>query len=259
MRLPYLKWYFRDAQADLRLLPTSPRCVWYEMLWIMASCERYGFLERQGRPMTDAEIATLSGLSVLEVAEARVILLADNIPGIEEGTSIWYSRRMVADEHKRQLCIEAGHKGGGSPLLTPPAATESEPRTQNPSKAKGAPYRSPLKVQGRGTPKQRGRFVPPTLEEVQAYVSGHGYHVDPEEFMASNVSKGWVVGKNRTLMDDWQATVRTWDIRYRKDHPEAIKTVWTPEQEAARIAALQKHADSFEAACRKGEDAASNV
>jgi hypothetical protein len=150
MKLPYIKWYYRDASADLRIIDAEPRCVWYEMLWLMASSDRYGYLERQGRPMTDEEIGRLSGLPIKVIEAARPILLADSIPSIEPETGIWYCRRMVADAHKRDRCAEAGKRGGGSPLLaSSPLATDavSEPRTQNPYKGKGTPKRSPIKVE----------------------------------------------------------------------------------------------------------------
>lgn len=140
MKLPYIKWYFRDAAADLRLLDSSPRCVWYEMLWIMAASDRYGYLERQGRPMTDEEIARSCGLPVAEIEAARPVLLADGIPSVEPETGVWFCRRMADDEKKRTLLSAAGKRGGGNPLLaSSPEATDalSEPRTQNPSKSKG--------------------------------------------------------------------------------------------------------------------------
>ena len=61
---------------------------------------------------------------------------------------------------------------------------------------------------------KKGRFTPPTLSEVQAYVNEKGYHIDAESFIDFYASKGWMVGKNK--MKDWKAAVRTWEKR-RKD------------------------------------------
>lgn len=61
---------------------------------------------------------------------------------------------------------------------------------------------------------KKGRFAPPTLSEVQAYVNEKGYHIDAESFIDFYASKGWMVGKNK--MKDWKAAVRTWEKR-RKD------------------------------------------
>lgn len=56
-----------------------------------------------------------------------------------------------------------------------------------------------------------GRFVAPTVEEVQAYCFERGNSVDPNQFVDFYTSKGWKVGKNP--MKDWKAAVRTWEQR----------------------------------------------
>ena len=58
----------------------------------------------------------------------------------------------------------------------------------------------------------RPRFVPPTLEEVTAYVSERNSKVIPQAFIDFYESKGWMVGKNK--MKDWKAACRNaegWD------------------------------------------------
>lgn len=55
-------------------------------------------------------------------------------------------------------------------------------------------------------PKSRPRFVPPTLEEVTAYVRERGSRVDPQGFIDFYASKGWMVGRNP--MKDWKAACR---------------------------------------------------
>ena len=52
------------------------------------------------------------------------------------------------------------------------------------------------------------KFTVPTVEEVKAYISEHGYSVDAERFVNFYASKGWMVGKSK--MKDWQAAVRNW-------------------------------------------------
>ena len=56
------------------------------------------------------------------------------------------------------------------------------------------------------------RFTPPTLAEVQAYVSERRSPVDPQGFIDFYEAKGWLVG--RTPMKDWKAACRnaeTWE------------------------------------------------
>lgn len=54
----------------------------------------------------------------------------------------------------------------------------------------------------------RKRFVPPTLDEVAAFVQEIGGKVDPQRFLDYYASNGWMVGRNH--MRDWKATVRRW-------------------------------------------------
>lgn len=63
--------------------------------------------------------------------------------------------------------------------------------------------------------KPQKRFVPPTLEEVQAYIVEKGYCVDAESFIAFYQSKNWYVGKNK--MKDWKAALVTWEKREREN------------------------------------------
>lgn len=59
------------------------------------------------------------------------------------------------------------------------------------------------------TPAKRKRFIPPLLEEVQAYCIERGNNVDAERFINYYSSNGWQVGRNK--MKDWKAAVRTWE------------------------------------------------
>lgn len=59
------------------------------------------------------------------------------------------------------------------------------------------------------------KFVPPTVEQVQAYISEKGYNVDAQYFVDYYQSKGWVVGKSP--MKDWKAAVRLWNSKNLKN------------------------------------------
>ena len=70
---------------------------------------------------------------------------------------------------------------------------------------------TPLSDDSKGD-KRAKRFVPPTLEEVRAYVAECHSPVDPQRFIDFYASKGWMVGKNK--MKDWKAACRNaekWD------------------------------------------------
>lgn len=55
----------------------------------------------------------------------------------------------------------------------------------------------------------RGKFKPPSVEEVAKYCVERNNTVDPEAFVDFYAAKGWMVGKNK--MKDWKAAVRTWE------------------------------------------------
>lgn len=52
------------------------------------------------------------------------------------------------------------------------------------------------------------RFIPPTLQEVEAYIQEKGYNFTAEAFFDYYTSNGWMVGRNK--MKDWKASVRNW-------------------------------------------------
>lgn len=62
-----------------------------------------------------------------------------------------------------------------------------------------------------GKAKGRGQFVPPTMEEVVAYVKENNYNVSPNVWYSYYESTGWYIGKNK--MRDWGSSIRTWHER----------------------------------------------
>lgn len=66
------------------------------------------------------------------------------------------------------------------------------------------------------------KFQRPTLEQVEAAVSLKGLDVDPERFCAYYDSVGWRIGKQP--MKSWEAALRTWDLKAKKDKKAADST-----------------------------------
>ena len=69
------------------------------------------------------------------------------------------------------------------------------------------------------TSRKRSVFVPPSLEEVQAYATEKGWSLkefSPEQFISYYESNGWKVGKNK--MSKWKAAASGWVDRYRREH-----------------------------------------
>jgi len=64
-------------------------------------------------------------------------------------------------------------------------------------------------------PKPKKASMPPTLDEVTAYVGEKNLHIDPVRFWNYYESNGWKVGKNP--MKSWHAACNTWNA---KDGPK---------------------------------------
>lgn len=66
------------------------------------------------------------------------------------------------------------------------------------------------------------RFVPPTVDEVFAYMQERGEtdYTVAESFVDYYVNAKWRVGSSRTVMTDWKAAVRNWLRRENKGKPK---------------------------------------
>ena len=82
---------------------------------------------------------------------------------------------------------------------------------------------------------KKGRFAPPSLEDVSDYINEKGYSVDPEAFIDFYTSKGWKIGKE--TMKDWKAAVRTWA---RRDNHTEPKQERKPEQKPPQTGGMAK-------------------
>jgi len=69
-------------------------------------------------------------------------------------------------------------------------------------------------AEGTDKPPRRTKFSPPSVEEVQAYITERGCKVDAERFVDFYTANGWMVGK--TKMKDWKASVRYWERNEKK-------------------------------------------
>lgn len=61
------------------------------------------------------------------------------------------------------------------------------------------------------TPKKRKRFVKPSLQELEEYISEKGYVISAEYFFSYYESNGWKVGRNP--MKSWTAALAMWNSR----------------------------------------------
>jgi len=92
----------------------------------------------------------------------------------------------------------------------------------------------------------RKRFIPPTLEELEAYKLKAQLNVDCKSFRDYYESNGWMVGKNH--MKDWQATMRRWS------NTQETARSGTPNQSAApnRFQNFEQRTDDLDALLKNG-------
>lgn len=80
------------------------------------------------------------------------------------------------------------------------------------------------------------RFVPPSLEEVQAFLQEIGSDLDPRDFFDHYQTKGWIVGK--VMMKDWRSAARRADRTWQRAGRRQEMTEWERKQKSDRLKAL---------------------
>lgn len=100
---PWFKFFPSDWRADqaLRMCSVAARGLWLELMCIMHEAEPYGHLVVNGHPVTDTQIASLTGVPLVEV-EALLIELESAGVFSRNRNRVIYSRRMTRDERKRK-------------------------------------------------------------------------------------------------------------------------------------------------------------
>lgn len=133
---------------------------------------------------SDGEASIRSALTELE--EAGYLRREQNRADGKFGKSVYIITDMLKSE---KPCVE-------NPLaVNPSAGNPSQYNTKelNTNKSNTKKY----------------KFIPPTVEEVEAYIEEKGYKVNAQRFVDYYSSKGWTIGRN-SPMKDWKAAVRTW-------------------------------------------------
>ena len=87
------------------------------------------------------------------------------------------------------------------------------------------------------------RFIPPTDEEVTAYVAEKGYHFNPAEFVPFYQMRGWKM-KGGEPMKDWKAGCRYWETNWKQKHGERFYYEIQQQQQLARPS-FSRQADRY--------------
>lgn len=124
---------------ELRSVSLAARGLWIEMLCLMYVSSRRGFLQHQnGQPVSAEQLARKAGCSPDEVLHLLQELESIAVFSRTEDTAIIFSRRMAREARKRQLCVEAG-KRGGNPTLKGVPKGQSKGSVKGPSQPKQSP------------------------------------------------------------------------------------------------------------------------
>ena len=116
-KLPWFSFYPGDWLSDekLRACSYSARGLWIDMLSLMHKNDRRGYLQLNGKPVTAAQLARMTGGATDEVTHLLAELFNAGVASATDDGLI-YSRRITRDEHIRQIRREAGAKGGNPKL-----------------------------------------------------------------------------------------------------------------------------------------------
>ena len=129
---------------------------------------------------------------------------------------VWPMLRNHIDScENRSEKMKANGKCGGRPESKPEANESKTEQTDSKTKPIQEQDHEQEHVHDQDHKSTRGkrtRFVPPTPEEVQAYMLEQGgTYIQAAKFHAHYASKGWKVG--REPMKDWKAAARGWLLR----------------------------------------------
>lgn len=148
------------------------------------------------------------------------IVFAAFVPDLEEAWSRYIARTTNGTKGGRPKRKSTPDATENHMVLKKPYGTEEETETEpepeieeDTKKVFFEAATPPMRAGAREGTNKQSRFVPPTLEEVTAYVRERGSKVDPQYFVDFYTAKGWMTGKTR--MKDWKAACRNaerWEI-----------------------------------------------
>ena len=150
MKRPAFQFYPADWRKDPALSACSlaARGLWIELMCIAHEGGTYGVLSINGKPMAPAQIARMVGESPSSVVKLLAELEDAGVFSRDEQGCI-FSRRMVKDEHVRNVRADAGRLGGNPKLLKqkdkqkdnrePPPSSSSSSSSSNTEDSAGKP------------------------------------------------------------------------------------------------------------------------
>lgn len=125
--------------------------------------------------------------------------------------------RMTDLREKRSAAGRSGGESKAEANRTKAVANCSKPVANDQQTSTPVPVPIPERETSLTGSKEKARFVPPTVDDVEQYAAEKGLTVDAQRFVDFYASKGWRVGSSP--MKDWRAALRNWCARNAKDPP----------------------------------------
>jgi hypothetical protein len=212
MKRPAFQFYPADWRKDpaLSACSLSARGLWIELMCIAHEGGTYGVLSINGKPMAPAQIARMVGESPSVVAKLLAELEDAGVFSRDEQGCI-YSRRMVKDEHVRNVRADAGRLGGNPNLLK---QKDKQTEGQNPTPSSSYSSSSlenedtaPSAKSPRGTALPKDWTLP---DDWKTWAEKERPDVDV--VLAADSFRDFWIGKagKEGRKADWQATWRNW-------------------------------------------------
>lgn len=132
---PAFQFYPDDwlSETGLRLCSLAARGLWMDCLCIAFNSPERGVLRKQnGSKVESKELAKMVGASLAETEALLAELSASGVASKTQDGAI-YNRRMVRDEHIRQVRSEAGSMGGRPSKQKAKPKAEKTPPSPSPS------------------------------------------------------------------------------------------------------------------------------
>lgn len=215
MKRPSFQFYPADWRKDplLSTCSLAARGLWIELMCVAHESAEYGCLSINGKPMTMQQIARTVGETPVAVSKLIEELEQSGVFSRNEQCSI-FSRRMVKDEHIRNVRADSGRLGGNPNLLNQKGKQKVKQNTEQiltPSSSSSSSYKEKRKSKEITL----SEFLDQCKSNDEPAIRGD----DPIFEWAKTVSLpgdmldlGWIEFKNSQAADkkqaDWRAVFR---------------------------------------------------
>ncbi len=143
-KLPAFQFYPSDWRSDpgIQALSFEDRGIWFEILCLMHESPKRGILLLpNGTPMSSVSLGRILGIPTPKIVKALDRIAGVGVSDRDPESGALVNRRMVRDEHIRQVRTEAGRLGGNPDLLKQ-KPSKIEPKVETDDKQKPTPSSS---------------------------------------------------------------------------------------------------------------------